>query len=808
MNFDNVKTVPCVGEKSAVPPEEVLVNTEDTRCLTDLEYAAIMGESVCTNAPSFDGLVIEPTAGYLTKYKDSYARYFAYLKFKYADGTTKKIDVTERASWGIGDKSVAIHKGDGEFYTQAVAATKETKVTASYTPSVQVNGETKTHSENLKAEPVPLRVLVGQCLDSAKDIVLVLDRSGSMLKKDGGDDTRADAARKACREFINNSRMWEDDEDKENPATISASTSLCSGVEYETDRIAFVSYAGDEGEESVTKVSDFVDTKKAARALVENDGLKVSKDCKGGTGSEGGCWTGMGGGLQMAYDLLKGEDNVGSYSPGGLGMGARVCPDTATATNAKWPRKVIILLTDGHENVCDPDPVTVATTIKGDRYGVTGHTPAHDTMIAVVGFMLDSTVTVKRCSNGSPTGSSTTVGDYLKLISNCYGNSSSEATALTFFPDTHAKLIQTYNEALETICTDNMNNATVTGCHYLATTGLTAGTQGQIKDQFAYTTFKNWNVCKNSVDLMGQHLWTDTHPTAGMYVSLIGNRGYLPTSDAEQAEYPDPQCSCQCHYVPWDHNFGGIETTKDFSFREGRERRLVLKVGGNIVKGKADFSKGGEDLSKCGSSIRVTIGGTQEGLGGQGEEKRARFASEEGSLVTSEKTSLPLTVTRKITEPFQEEIIYVEPNSSLHEIKIPLSKGDGGRYKIRIEQYPADFKTALKFKHEISQAERESIFTEDLNCSNIKGTAANPLTIEDFSGFLGGNGELVYGDQNESERYTTSGADEMLANVPYGVCLAEVTLQEGVTTKVNGKDVWTTNNVLFTENFELETAVN
>jgi hypothetical protein len=436
-------------------------------------------------------------------------------------------------------------------------------------------------------------------------------------------------------------------------------------------------------------------------------------------------------------------------------------------------------------------------------------------MIAVVGFMLDSTTTIKRCSNGTPTGSSSTVGDYLKLMSNCYGNSSAGATPLTFFPDTHDKLIQTYNEALETICTDNMNNATVTACNYLPTTGLTEGKQGQIKDQFAFSTFNNWNVCKNSVDLMGKHLWSNTHPTAGMYVSLIGNRGYLPPSDVDgngdylQVEYPDPaNCNCQCSYVPWDHNFGGIETAKDFSFTDGRERRLVLKVGGNIVKGKADFSKAGEDLSKCGSS---TIGGTQRGLGDvNGEEDRARFVSEEGSLVISEKTGLALTVTREIVRPIFERVYYIPPNSSLYDITIRLGKkGDGGRHKIRIEQFPADFKkTALKFNHEISQAERDIIFTEDLNCSSIKGTADNPLTIEDFSGFVGGNGELVYGDDNESERYTTSGADEMLANVPYGVCLAEVTLQEGATTIVNGADVWTTTEILFTEDFESETAVN
>jgi len=805
MNFDNVKTVPCIGEQ----PPEVITNTEDTRCLTDLEYAAIMGESVCTNAPSFDGLYIEPALGYLTKYKDQYVKYRAFLQFKYPDtaGTTKKIDVTERASWGIGDKSVAMPQGKGEFYTQAVSATKETKVTATYTPSVVVDGVTKSHDEALKTS-APLKVLVGQCVDTAKDIVLVLDRSGSMLKKDGGEETRAEAARKACREFIKNSRMWRDDEDKNKAATISASTSICSGVEYETDRIAFVSYAGDEGEESVTTVSDFVDTKTAALGVVESNKLKVSEDCKGGTGSETGCWTGMGGGLQRAYDLLKGKDD------GGVGMGARVCPDTATATNAMWPRKLIILLTDGHENVCNPDPVDVAGDIKDDRYGESGATNAHDTMIAVVGFMLDSTTTIKRCSSGTPTGSSTTVGDYLKLISNCYGNSSAQATALTFFPDTHTKLIQTYNEALETICTDNMNNDTVTGCHYLDTTGLSAGKQGQIRDQFAFSSFKHWNVCKNSVDLMGKDLWQNAHLTAGMYVSLIGNRGYLPVSDVMQVEYPETDCPCQCHYVPWDHNFGGIETKKSFTFTEKDsdgdqiERRLVLKYGGNMIKGPSDFLYGGVDLSKCGSSIRVTIGGTQLGLGsdgGVGEETRARFANDKGSLIKSANTSLPLLTTRKIKGAFYEEIINVGPRDSLTTLNIPLPYGDGGSYKIRIEQFPDDFKTALKFEYEIPEVERDRIFTEDLNCSNIKGTATNPLTFEDFSGFISDSEALVFGDQNEAERYTTSGADEMLANVPYGVCLAEVTLQEGTTTD----GTFTPNATdLFMDDFESETGVN
>lgn len=798
MKFDNIKNVPCIGEKAPV----VIEDTEDARCLSDPLYAAIMGENFCTNAPVIDGLYIRPASG-VTIGSSGNAQFSAYLDLKYKDGTKKAIDVTEKAAWSSANSAIARSLGSGEFKGGEATNNLTVKVTATYTPSVVVDGVTKNYTDQLRS--TSSITIKASCYGSAIDIVVVLDRSASMLKTDSaisGEETRTEAARAACRQLIKNSKLWDSEDEK---IVTSGNTSVNTTVGKEIDRMAFVSYAGDDGEKRVSFVSGFVDTKTAALGLVDDEEFLVSEDCDGGTGKPGGgCWTSIGGGLQLAYDILKGESD--DYDLEGE-VGARVNPAGANA----WPRKLIILLTDGYENVCDPDPIAVATAIRADRLGQSGATKAHDTMIAVVGFMLDSSKSIKRCSNNSPSGATVTVENYLKLIANCYGNDTANATSLTFFPTDHDGLKGLFGEILNTICQDNTKGTggSNNSCHYIPTTGQGKGDTPQLRDQFGIKSgLKRWNVCKNIIDLRGKDLWNTAHPNAGMYVSLIGNTGYPLLDEADlgsrwelkSAYNLNYTSECQSVTVPFDHNFGGIETIDEFTLIKDAQYRLVLKMGGNRVKNKAAFQNHhGQHGAKLGSSYRVTIGGTQKG---ELEGVRATDPSLDGTLETVD--GIPVLVTRKIDGAFYEFTEEVDPESGLKEYILPLPIGNGGSYKIRIEQFPYFYSKANRdFKHEIPAAERVKIFSGH-NCKDIKGTQENPLRISDFSGFIDAYGKVVAGDRNQSHKFYTSGADEFLTPLPYGIVLAEVKLQKGT----QSGNTWTTSETIFTEDFESETGVN
>ena len=71
--------------------------------------------------------------------------------------------------------------------------------------------------------------------------------------------------------------------------------------------------------------------------------IQIAEDCGGQGANLYTCATGMGGGLSEAYDLLNADVKLGK-------------------------RKVIVVLTDGHENVCESGnhPKVIADTIKAD----------------------------------------------------------------------------------------------------------------------------------------------------------------------------------------------------------------------------------------------------------------------------------------------------------------------------------------------------------------------------------------------------------------------------------------------------------
>lgn len=891
MKFNNVQNVPCIGEKPVEVVEEVEV-TESTKCKPcegDMEWAALVGTDYCVNPPTIEKMYISPST--VTGHAYGTVQYDAYIQFIYnPEGTTCPSKVTGKVRWTSSKPDVAASKGKGAFELAGVEATTTLTVTAHYTPTVTVAGVEKKHTEELIA--TANLEIKSDCKGVGIDVVLVVDRSGSMLKKDqsGGSHTsRLDAAKKACELLAANAKI----KDGKKVETKN------SGDKNETDRVAIVTYAGAAREGGVdgqraevhaSFMEDYTSVETAVKAI------QVSDQCKGGTSTiVSGCWTGMGYGLQRAYELLQEE--------------AR---ETATETSTS-PRKLIILLTDGHENVCVPDPIVIAETIRKDRIGGNQDdlTVAHDTMIAVVGYLLDSGASIKRCN-----ATTTTVGNYLSLVANCYGRDSQgdtgAATALTYFPQDEAALKNVYSVILDSICDDNETAPSAGRCHYIDGEGLVSSDLQPVTD-FQYEGLKNWYVVKNSVDWMGGNLWANLIPTAGRYVGLIGFRGGPQLTNSPHDTDPPFQSDlksgwddayedkiCQIMTSPYDHNFGGIETQEEFDLVSTKKYRLTIQYAGN---GTVKVFPHGNNLN---SSIRVTVGGEQAGapIGGRVTQAVMDECIPEGKV-----GGIPMLVTNRIdpeacawhdvltVDPSQkltsdaltgtiEAIVDYTPTggglsgawqvSKTHPPFIATStngSGTGAKYKvrtdssgnptftqkdggsgyvknntltftdpgntantatitvntvknvesshyirefkgkdddavIRIEQYPKGYQEAITpgtkdypnpnyVFYNIPTEAYYKTFMELLD-ENGKALACNAKThinLTDFSGFTSEDKSEVYGDKNENLRYQTSGADEFLANTPYGVNISNVKLEE---LKADGTTVEA---VLFNDDF-------
>ena len=118
-------------------------------------------------------------------------------------------------------------------------------------------------------------------------------------------------------------------------------------------------------------------------------------------------------------------------------------------------------------------------------------------------------------------------------------------------------------------------------------------------------------------------------------------------------------------------------------------------------------------------------------------------------------------------------------------------KGKDALAVVRIEQYPKGYQEAITagtsthpnpnyIYYDIPSEDYNEIFKE-LTDENGKALACNAkklVDLTDFSGFTSADKLEVYGDKNENLRYQTSGADEFLANSPYGVNISNVKLEE------------------------------
>jgi len=835
MKFDNIKNVPCVGGKVVVPdPEDTdvivppLEPVEEVLedCVPgegDMEFAAIAGTSYCPNAPTIRELKVEPATGMEILELTGVAQYTASLYFEYTDSTVLyRKDVTKSATWKSSDVAVAVHTSGGSFAGKEVAANKDIKVRASYTPSAMVEGVRKTHSETFTAS-ADLKVKQS-CIDTAIDIVLVVDRSGSMLKTDEPGETagktRLEAARDACTALVENSKCYGEDDlativGDPNAALNTNRTADSDGKMREVDRIAIVTYAGIDRDYPAAEIhSPFNSTKTGVKDSILS--IRVAYECGNEDTPSGllhseqaenapeGCWTGMGRGLELAYELLQGD----AYAADGFTN----LPGTRSTSNTDpWPRKLIILLTDGYENVCSPDPEAIATSIRADISGSSG-TKAHDTMIYAIGFMVNSTQSIRRCS-----GVTMTAESYMGLIANCYANS---ATSLTSFPQTAEDLNSVYTKLLALVCTDNLktNVGNDKACHYIDNTGMSRVGGSAVKGLsvgYAYEQWTHWVVCKNTVDKMGVESFNNINPSAGQMVGLIGNQGnrllsVLPGKFDEQLIVKEDVLAswkgktCQIFYAPYDHNFGGIESRKPITFTKDTKYKLTLNLGGNLLATEGQFTHGID----VGSSVRITIGGTQQGILEGYKALSVPVYNSAGGPESSLAVvgGFPMLVTRNIISPLKvgsaskhstgradngaEFVVNIHPEATIAAYDFEFTPSETADCVIRVEQYPDKYLAAVKnFTHKLTDKDVKSILDRTERATGVRPSCdiERNLNISWFSGFSSGFGDVYY-DSNEEYRYETSCADEFLGPVPFGVVLSNVILTEGGTS-------------IFTDNF-------
>ena len=274
---------------------------------------------------------------------------------------------------------------------------------------------------------------------------------------------------------------------------------------------------------------------------------------------------------------------------------------------------------------------------------------------------------------------------------------------------------------------------------------------------------------------------------------------------ADHAAYPGKVC--QKIIAPYDHNFGGIETKDPIALANNVQYMLTVKVSGNLSVGKASFPHGLE----VGSSIRITVGGTQAGTllpNGADFKGWARYPDDTGTMSDGFGfDGIPRLVTRDIVDAKFEEVYTISPETSGKEIAIPL-QGDGKSYTIRIEQFPHDYGVAYEVDEVFNDGKVAEIFGPH-GCGDIKGESLiDPLSLDGFSGFIAegktvGGRVLIYPltDQQADYRYQGSGKDHVLHNTPFGINVLEVTLKAGTT---NSSDVFVPSSTTFEDKFESE----
>jgi len=780
MDFSKVKTEECLNKKSesdsVISDDYKPATTDDSRC-SDPEFAAL-NPTLCSVVPAIEKLLIKPETGAQVEEGKS-IRFTARLVFKFG-GTTKEKDVTSSVKWSSSDEAILTSKGNGLFKSAYVDANSTEAVFAEY----------KNSSGTYNAS-APITI-VDECKRVGSDIVLVMDRSGSMLREDTSGAIRIDASKEAAKSLVRSANM--PDTQQEGDTTL---------FPFEFDRVGVISYAGDKnhGSNVYTHVG-LTPTEEAAISGV--NGIEVSEECGGKSTSLSTCATGIGGGIHSAYELLKSQARGGK-------------------------RRVIIVMTDGVENVCDPAPETIAATIKanvaktvsgivessgtatattsashgfttGDTITISGATggnasvyntfhtvivtgattftftvtsgtgnaagtikaenKAAGTMIVVVGFGVDGSKVVPTCASGV----TKTIDAYLGTdIASCN---------LYYKADEIGELINVFAKINKLICD---NNGSGSPCEYIPAPSATPTVNPCLQDRYNYIGFNNWDVFRGRVDLMGNDIWNSLQPGNGQYVGLIGNRGELAVSRGAAKGVSSKKRNCQRFYAPFDELFGGISTKDAYQLAKGKYR-LTVKLAGNL---EVTFPDLGNDLN---SSVRVSVGGYLKDSSASGG--FVEDVSSNGTVSWGFKEGKPRLITREIVGGYSK-VFTVDPTSGFAAYFMDFNS-DGENVVIRVEQYPKGWDTN-GYEYNVDP----KVF-EGHGCS----TVINPISVRDFSGFTTTRGTMVPLEYLEDRRFETSGGDEFIGPKTFGVLVGEVTLEriESASTKVT----------IFTENFNNE----
>lgn len=286
--------------------------------------------------------------------------------------------------------------------------------------------------------------VTSQCVMYGLDVAIVVDRSSSMLQLDGS-DTRLEKAVAAAKDLVSNLQV--------------------------TDQSAVVSFGGiikDNGDGTLTKLADatvngFLTTDKFS-TYDSLDAIAPNTPCSPDNATLN-CATGIGAGIQRAVTELNSGRAQGGTT-----------------------QKVIVVLTDGAENICVPDPVTEAAAAKADGF-----------LIIVVALSLpDEDYT--DCN-----------GDYVSVHTVLNEISSS---GMTYYVDDADELADIFSRIPQIICDG--------GYGYYGYYYIRPPDEPHL-DQLDYTGFANW-VVAGCVDLIGRDLWIFFPPSDGhgAYVDLRG----------------------------------------------------------------------------------------------------------------------------------------------------------------------------------------------------------------------------------------------------------------------------------------------
>lgn len=317
------------------------------------------------------------------------------------------------------------------------------------------------------------------CYMYGLDVAIVLSRAASMNLCDNGPScagsalTRLQKAKLAVANMVGNLKV--------------------------DDQVAVISFGGiirfnDDG--SVTKFRDarFEQTLTTDRTAIQAavDAVQSNNPCTTATALN--CATGIGGGLDLGMQELTGP-----------------------RARSGAVKKVLVLLTDGVEQICDPDPVTVAAAAK-----------AADILIIIVALDVPD-VDFVDCS-------SATVGSHNFLVD-------LSSFGLAYFEDNNG-LTDIFSRIPNIICEGHYGygyyNYIYPASHHY-------------KDQLDYTGFLNWNVAY-CVDLIGRDLY--------VFPALVGHGAYVDL------------CGTSCPHP------GGLISKTLFHFEPG-QYRLSMQLAGN-----------------------------------------------------------------------------------------------------------------------------------------------------------------------------------------------------------------------------------